>query len=68
MPNLTNEQLVEGLMNEWLSLIHDGFGEDDDPTEEERLQELQAMTREQLLEEASREEDWEWENFIACYL
>jgi len=63
---LTREVIVEGLVAEWEWLCHDD-GDEDDATPEERRTELQAMTMDELLEEADRDgkEDWEtfWNNY-----
>ena len=67
--NLTRDQLIDGLVNEWEQLCHD-CPEDDDATPEERRVELEAMSDEELVKEADRDqEDTEdWESFRDLYI
>ena len=63
---LTQEVIIEGLVNEWEYLCHDDY-EEGDATPEERRVELQAMTMEELLKEADRDGKEDWESFEKCY-
>ena len=64
---LTRDQLIEGLTNEWEFLIHDDF-EEGDATVEEREEELKGMTQEQLMNELDRHDDEDIQAFLDLYV
>lgn len=64
---LTRDQLIEGLTNEWAFLIHDDF-EEGDATEEEREEELKGMSHEQLMSELDRHDDGDIQAFLDLYV
>ena len=61
------EQLIEALYNEYVFLCHDDFDPDEDPTPEEYLEMLKEMTEDELLEEASLDEDFTLEDYLETW-
>jgi hypothetical protein len=58
------EQLVEALYREYVFLCHDDFDPDEDPTPEEYLEMLKEMSYDELIEEASLDEEYTLEEYL----
>ena len=56
--NLTKEQLIDALYNEYVFLCHDDFDGDLDATPEEYLEMLKEMSYDELVEETQTDEEF----------
>ena len=61
------EQLIEALYREYVFLCHDDFDPDEDPTPEEYLEMLKEMTYDELVEEASIDEEYTLEEYLETW-
>jgi len=65
--NYTKEQLIEALYQEYLFLCHDDFDPDEDPTPEEYLEMIKEMSYDELVEEASVDEEYTLDEYIKTW-
>ena len=65
--NYTKEQLIEALYQEYLFLCHDDFDPDEDPTPEEYLEMIKEMSYDELVEEASVDEEFTLEEYMKTW-
>mgnify|MGYP000082167958 CR=1 FL=1 len=63
----TKEQLIEALYQEYLFLCHDDFDPDEDPTPEEYLEMIKEMSYDELVEEASVDEEFTLEEYMKTW-
>ena len=61
------EQLIEALYREYEYLCHDDFDPDEDPTPKEYLEMLREMTYDELIEEASLDEEYTLEDYLEAW-
>jgi len=65
--NLTKEQLIDALYNEYVFLCHDDFDPDEDPTPEEYLEMIKEMTYDELVVEASIDEEFTLDEYMRTW-
>jgi len=65
--NYTKEQLIEALYQEYLFLCHDDFDPDEDPTPEEYLEMIKEMSYDELVEEASVDEEYTLDEYMKTW-
>jgi len=64
----TREQLIEALYQEYVYLCHDDFDPDEDLTPEQYLEMLKEMSYDELIEEASLDEEYTLEDYLGTWL
>ena len=64
----SKEQLIEALYSEYVFLCHDDFDPDVDVTPEEYLEMLKEMSYDELIEEASLDEEYTLEDYLGTWL
>jgi len=64
---ISKEQLIEALYQEYLFLCHDDFDPDEDPTPEEYLEMIREMSYDELVEEASVDEEFTLEEYLKTW-
>ena len=61
-------KLIEALYREYVFLCHDDFDPDNDATPEEYLEMLKEMSYDELIEEASLDEEYTLEDYLETWL
>jgi hypothetical protein len=61
-------KLINALASEYAYLCHDDFDPDEDPTPEEYLEMLREMSYDELIEEASLDEEYTLEDYLGTWL
>ena len=61
-------KLINALVAEYEYLCHDDFDPDEDPTPEEYLEMLKEMSYDELIEEASIDEEYTLEDYLGTWL
>ena len=65
--NVSKEQLIDALYNEYVFLCHDDFDPDEDATPEEYLEMLKQMSYDELIEETQTDEEFTLDEFVESY-
>ena len=61
-------KLINALVAEYEYLCHDDFDPDEDVSPQEYLETLREMTYDELIEEASLDEEYTLEDYLATWL
>jgi len=61
-------KLINALVAEYEYLCHDDFDPDEDPTPQEYLEMLIEMSYDELIEEASLDEEYTLEDYLGTWL
>ena len=64
---ISREQLIDALYNEYVFLCHDDFDPDEDATPEEYLEMLKEMSYDDLVEETSTDEIFSMDEFMEAW-
>jgi hypothetical protein len=65
--SVSKEQLIDALYNEYVFLCHDDYDPDEDATPEEYLDMLKEMTYDELVEEASIDENFTLIEYVEAW-
>ena len=64
---ISKEQLIDALYHEYVFLCHDDFDPDEDQTPEEYLNDLKEMSYDELVEEASVDEEFTLDEYMEAW-